>query len=282
MTRPLLVVDGDSFAHRSYHALPKTIRRRGDKGGGAIVGFANFLLRLYESENPRAVLVAWDTLEEPTYRHEALEEYQGGRDFDDELVDQLDILPEFVAACGFAVAKAAGYEADDFLAAAVAQEERRHGSAIVATGDRDAFQLASERTTILQPVRAGEMARIGPSQVRERYGVDPQQVPDFIALRGDPSDRIPGARGIGPKTAAGLLRQHGTLDKILASGRFAEQAQDLRLYRRIATMDAAAPIPKLPDQHPSWAKAAALARDWALNRLAERLDALAQAQHAER
>ncbi|HWG78998.1 MAG TPA: 5'-3' exonuclease [Stellaceae bacterium] len=277
MTRPLLVVDGDSFAHRSYHALPKTIRRRGDKGGGAIVGFANFLLRLYESENPRAVLVAWDTLEEPTYRHEALEEYQGGRDFDDELVDQLDILPEFVAACGFAVAKAAGYEADDFLAAAVAQEERRHGSAIVATGDRDAFQLASERTTILQPVRAGEMARIGPSQVRERYGVDPQQVPDFIALRGDPSDRIPGARGIGPKTAAGLLRQHGTLDKILASGRFAEQAEDLRLYRRIATMDAAAPIPKLPDQTPSWAKAAALARDWELNRLADRLDALAEA-----
>ena len=277
MTRPLLVVDGDSFAHRSYHALPKTIRRRGDKGGGAIVGFANFLLRLYESENPRAVLVAWDTLEEPTYRHEALEEYQGGRDFDDELVDQLDILPEFVAACGFAVAKAAGYEADDFLAAAVAQEERRHGSAIVATGDRDAFQLASERTTILQPVRAGEMARIGPSQVRDRYGVDPQQVPDFIALRGDPSDRIPGARGIGPKTAAGLLRQHGTLDKILASGRFAEQAEDLRLYRRIATMDAAAPIPKLPDQTPSWAKAAALARDWELNRLADRLDALAEA-----
>ena len=278
MTRPLLVVDGDSFAHRSYHALPKTIRRRGDKGGGAIVGFANFLLRLYESEQPRAVLVAWDTLDEPTYRHAALEEYQGGRDFDDELVDQLDILPEFVTACGFAVAKGAGFEADDFLAAAVAQEERRHGTAIVATGDRDAFQLASERTTIVQPVRAGEMARIGPNEVRERYGVDPAQVPDFIALRGDPSDKIPGARGIGPKTAAGLLRQHGTLDEILASGRFAEQAEDLRLYRRIATMDASAPIPKLPDQNPSWAKAAALARDWALNRLADRLDALAVAQ----
>jgi DNA polymerase I len=275
MTRPLLVIDGDSFAHRSFHALPKTIRRRGDKGGGAIVGFANFLLRLYESEQPRAVLVGWDTLDEPTYRHEALEEYQGGRDFDDELVDQLDILPEFVTACGFAVAKAAGYEADDFLAAAVAQEERRHGTAIVATGDRDAFQLASERTTILQPVRAGEMARIGPNEVRERYGVDPSQVPDFIALRGDPSDKIPGARGVGPKTAAGLLRQHGTLEKVLAAGRFAEQAEDLRLYRRIATMDAVAPLPKLPDQNPTWAKAAALARDWALNRLAERLDALA-------
>ena len=95
MTRPFLVIDGDSFAHRSYHALPKTIRRRGNKGGGAIVGFANFLLRLYETEGPRAVLVAWDTLDEPTYRTQALPAYQSGREFDDELVDQLEVLPEF-------------------------------------------------------------------------------------------------------------------------------------------------------------------------------------------
>ena len=277
MTRPLLVVDGDSFAHRSYHALPKTIRRRGDKGGGAIVGFANFLLRLYESERPRAVLVGWDTLDEPTYRHEVFAAYQGGRDFEDELVDQLDVLPQFVAACGFACAKAAGYEADDFLAAAVAQEERRGGTAIVATGDRDAFQLASEATTILQPVRAGEMARIGPAEVRERYGVEPKQVPDFIALRGDPSDRLPGAKGVGPKGAAGLLRKYGTLEDVLASGRFASQADELRLYRRIATMDASAPLPSLQDQTPSWAKASVLAREWELNRLADRLDALADA-----
>ena len=112
--RPLLIIDGDSFAHRSYHALPKTIRRRGDKGAGAILGFANFLLRLYETEKPRAVLVGWDSLDEPTYRHDALEGYQSGRTFDDELVDQLDVLPEFVTACGFANAKEGGYEADDF------------------------------------------------------------------------------------------------------------------------------------------------------------------------
>ena len=83
--RPLLIVDGDSFAHRAYHALPKSIRRRGNKGGGAILGFANFLLRLYQTETPRAVLVGWDTLDEPTYRHEALADYQSGRTFDDEL-----------------------------------------------------------------------------------------------------------------------------------------------------------------------------------------------------
>jgi DNA polymerase I len=277
VTRPLLVIDGDSFAHRAYHALPKTIRRRGGKGAGAIVGFANTLLRLYDSERPRAVLVGWDTLDEPTYRHEAFEDYQSGRDFEEEIVEQLEVLPDFVAACGFACAKHAGYEADDFLAAAVAAEERRGGAALVATGDRDAFQLASAATTILQPQRGGEMARIGPAEVRERYGVDPAQVADFIALRGDPSDKLPGAKGVGPKGAASLITQYGSLEKVLASGRFASQAEKLRLYRSIATMDRAAPLPDLRDQAPRWADAAALARSWDLNRLAERLDALAAA-----
>jgi len=275
--RPLLVVDGDSFAHRSYHALPKSIRRRGNKGGGAIVGFGNFLLRLYESEQPRAVLVAWDTLDAPTFRQQAFPAYQSGRAFDAELVDQLEILPQFVASCGFACAKAPGYEADDFLAAAVASEEKRGGTAIVASGDRDAFQLASDATTILHPLRAGEMARIGPAEVRERYGVAPRQVPDFIALRGDPSDKLPGAKGIGPKTAASLLQKYATLEDALKDGRFPAEAEALRLYRKIATMDRAAPIPKLEDQTPTWDKAAALARDWELNRLADRLAALAKA-----
>ena len=219
-SRPRLVVDGESFAHRSYHALPKAIRRSGDKGAGAILGFANFLLRFYESERPRAVLVGWDTLEESTYRHQALPAYQSGREFDDELVEQLEVLPEFVTACGFANAKAAGYEADDFLAAAAAKEEQRGGTVVVATGDRDAYQLASERTTILQPIKAGEMARIGPAEVRERYGVEPHQVPDFIALHGDASDKIPGAKGIGAKTAAALLRKHASLEDLIAAGGF--------------------------------------------------------------
>src|SRR5580693_1514213 len=256
MNRPLLVVDGDSFAHRSYHALPKSIRRRGNRGGGAIVGFANLLLRLYESERPRAVLVGWDTLGAPTYRQELFPPYQGGRQFDDEIIEQLEVLPELVTACGFAFAKAAGYEADDFLAAAIAAEERRGGEALVASGDRDAFQLASERTTILHPVRAGEMARIGPAEVRERYGVEPRQVPDFIALRGDPSDKLPGARGVGPKGAAAMLREFATLDEALAAGRLATQADELRLYRAIATMDKKAPLPSLAGQTPTFSKTA--------------------------
>ena len=264
--RPLLVIDGDSLAHRAYHAMPKTVRL------GGIVGFANMLLRLWQAEEPRAVLVGWDSIGEPTYRNEAFDAYQGGRVFDPELLEQLDMLPKLVRAMGFAAAKGAGYEADDFLAAAVASEEARGGSAVVVTSDRDAFQLASERTTILQPVRGvSELARIGPAEVVERYGVEPAQVPDFIALRGDPSDKLPGAAGVGPKKAADVLREHGTLEAALAAGRFSAEAEDLRLYRRIATLDASAPLPPLDAQIPSWAEASALASDWGLNALAERL-----------
>ncbi len=275
--KPLLAVDGDSLAHRAYHALPKTIRGAEGQPAGAIVGFSNMLLRLWEAEAPRAVLVAWDTLEVPTYRHEAFDAYQSGRVFDPELVEQLALLPQLVESMGFACAKGAGYEADDFLAAAVAAEEKRRGLTLVATSDRDAFQLASERTTILQPVRGvSELARIGPAEVRERYGVEPEQVPDFIALRGDPSDRLPGAAGVGPKTAATLLAEYGSLEAALAAGRFSAQAEELRLYRRIAALDASAPLPSLSDQSPSWAEASALSDSWGLNALSKRLAALAQ------
>jgi DNA polymerase-1 len=274
--RPLLIIDGDSLAHRAYHALPKSIRRAEGRPGNALVGFGNFLVRLWDSEQPRAVIVGWDTLEVPTYRHELFEGYQAGRVFDAELLEQLDLLPELVRAFGFAAAKAPGYEADDFLAAAVAEEEGRRGNALVATSDRDSFQLASERTTILQPTRGvSELARVGPAEVRERYGVEPSQVPDFIALRGDPSDKLPGARGVGPKTAADILRQYGTLEGALEAGRFAAQAEELRMYRRMATLDASAPLPPLEDQLPQWAEASTFVRGWGLNALADRLAALA-------
>src|SRR5262245_46411533 len=264
MSPPLLAVDGDSFAHRAYHALPKSIRRN------AIVGFTNMVTRLWEQEQPRAVLVGWDTLEVPTYRHEAFAAYQSGRHFDKSLLDQLTLLPELCTALGFPVGKAPGYEADDFLAAAVAYEEARGGTVVVASGDRDAFQLASDRTTILQPLRGvSEIARIGPAEVRERYGVEPAQVPDFIALRGHPSDQPPGRKGVGPKTAASLLGQYGSLEAMLEQGRFSVQADELRLYRRIAGMDANAPLPEIPDAEPDWAGGAALVRDWGLNALGD-------------
>jgi DNA polymerase I len=273
---PLLVVDGDSLAHRAYHALPKTITRADGRPAGALSGFAGMLLRLWDAEQPRATVVGWDTLTVPTYRHEELPGYQAGRVFDEALLEQLDLLPELVEALGFAAAKAPGFEADDFLASAVRAEEERGGGALVVTSDRDAFQLASDATTILQPTRGvSELARVGPAEVRERYGVEPHQVPDFIALRGDPSDKIPGARGIGAKRAAELLREYGTLEDALAAGRFSAEAEDLRLYRRIATLDASAPLPSLADQAPTWAEASATVRSWGMNALADRLGARA-------
>jgi DNA polymerase-1 len=277
VTRPLLVVDGDSFAHRAYHALPKSIRRAERRPGNALVGFSNMLLRLYDAEQPRAVLVGWDTLSVPTYRHELFAGYQAGRQFDEELLEQLDLLPDLVTAFGFAAAKAPGYEADDFLAAAVKQEETRGGQVLVATSDRDSFQLASDKTTILQPTRGvSELARIGPDEVRDRYGVEPEQVADFIALRGDPSDRLPGAKGVGPKTAADILKEYGSLEAALDAGRFSAQADELRIYKRMATLDPSAPLPQLDDQTPKWQEASAYVRELGLNALADRVAALAQ------
>lgn len=267
MSGLLLAIDGDSLAHRAYHALPKSIRLN------ALVGFANFLIRLWEAEQPESVLVGWDSLETPTYRHEALPAYQSGREFEDSIVEQLGLLPSLVESFGFAIGKAGGYEADDFLAAAA---RAWPGPVLVATSDRDAFQLVSDRVTILQPVKGvSELARIGPAEVRERYGVEPQQVPDFIALRGDPSDKIPGAPGVGPKKAADALKQHGSLEQALADGRFPHDAENLRLYRHIATMDADAPLPELGPTPPDWARAAAFASQLGLGNLAGRLESLA-------
>ena len=159
------------------------------------------LVGLWEAERPRAVLVGWDSLGTPTYRHEAFSGYQAGREFDTELLEQLELMPELVRALGFAAAKADGYEADDFLAAAVAEEERRGGTALVATSDRDAFQLASERTTILKPTRGiSVIDRIGPAEVREIYGVEPAQVPGL---------HRPARRSVGPDARGQGRRAQG-------------------------------------------------------------------------
>ena len=127
-------------------------------------------------------------------------------------------------------------------------------------------------------MRAGEIARIGPAEVRLRYGVDPKQVPDLIALRGDSSDKLPGAPGVGPAGAAALLKKHGSLQAALTADRFPAIAERLRLFQSIATMDRRAPLPSLRSQKPTWHKAAALAREWELNQLAGRLEELASTE----
>jgi len=272
VARPLLAVDGDNLAHRAYHALPSSIKGGDGRPANMVVGFANMLVRAWEAETPRTVFVAFDTITVPTYRHELLPEYQSGRDFPRDLTDQLDRLPDLVEALEFQWAKGAGYEADDFLAAAVASEEKRKGETLVLTNDRDLFQLASPRTTILHPKRGvSELQRVGPAEVRERYGVEPEQVPDFIALRGDPSDRIPGAPGVGPGRAAAIVKKHGSLDAALQEGGFPTIADKLREYLRIARLQYDAPVPKLADVEPNWARAADLTEDWGLGGLAKRL-----------
>jgi DNA polymerase I len=263
----LLAIDGDSLAHRAYHGIPRSVRLN------AVVGFSNFLLRLWDSEQPEAVLVGWDSLETPTYRHEALPAYQSGREFEDSILAQLALLPPLCEAFGFQIGKAGGYEADDFLAAGAAAWP---GEVLVATSDRDAYQLVNDRVSILQPVKGvSELARIDEAGVRERYGVEPGQVPDFIALRGDPSDKIPGAPGVGSKKAAEVLKQHGSLAQALADGRFPQIADDLLLYQSIATMDPDAPLPKLAPTPPTWARASEHARELGLNTLADKLAARA-------
>jgi DNA polymerase-1 len=270
--RPLLAIDGDSLAHRAFHALPKSIRDGAGRPANMVVGFANMLLTLWDAEQPRTVFAGFDTLTNTTYRSELFPGYQAGRVFPPELVEQLDRLPELVSSFGFALGKAAGYEADDFLAAAARDETARGGRCLVVTSDRDSFQLAGENVTILMPKQGVyELERVGPAEVRARYGVEPGQVPDFIALRGDPSDKLPGAAGVGPVKAAAILKEHGSLEGALAAGRFATEAEALRTYLAIALLQADAPLPELPDVDPDWAGAATLARSWGLNRLAQRL-----------
>lgn len=265
----LLALDGDSLAHRAYHGLPKSIRSSAGRPANALVGFGGFLISLWDALKPDAVLVGFDTLEVPTSRSLALAGYQAGRVYDEAIVEQLATLPGLIGAFGFGVAKAPGYEADDFLAAAAALWE---GAVDIVTSDRDAFQLVDDRVTVLQPRKGvGDLVRIDSAGVRERYGVEPKQVPDFIALRGDPSDKIPGVPGVGAKKAASLLAEYGSVEGLLAAGRFSALADELRLYRAVATMDAHAPLSAIMPAPPAWGAAAVAARALGLGGLARRL-----------
>ncbi len=277
--RPLLIVDGDSYAHRAYHALPP-IEGAGGRPVNALVGVANLVVALWVAEQPRAVLVCWDTVGTPTYRNELWPAYQTGREFDDEIVEQLQRLPDLITALGFSCAKVAGYEADDLLASAAMAESMDGGTALVATSDRDAYQLVSDAVTVLAPQTGGKPpARIGLAEVVERYRVLPEQVVDFIALRGDPSDKLPGAVGIGTKTAAELLLKYGTLEHLIAHAdelrpRQAAAVRDpnVQLFRRIAQMDVGAPVTLPADAGLDRARGAAFAREIGAEALAKRLE----------
>ena len=274
MSAPLLVIDGDNLAHRAYHSTPKTVTGKDGQGINAIVGFFSMLSRIWSEEKPRGIFVAWDTLGVDTYRNQLWPPYQGGRVFEDSIVRQLDLLPDLCQAFAFGVGKQEGYEADDLIASAVKAETKKDGTCLVLTTDKDTYQLASEAVTILSPKRGTrELERIGPLQVVERLGVLPEQVPSFKALSGDPSDKIPGLPGIGPKSAAALLLQHGTLEKALASWGKPDQVDLAMKFREVASMRADVKV-VLPKGSPDWRKGAEAIRDIGANNLADRLAAL--------
>lgn len=281
-TGPLLIVDGDALAHRAYHALPPLTGSTG-RPVGLLQGTVSMLAAAWDLLAPRAMAVAFDC-RLPSPRHDAWPAYQGQREaFDDDLVEQLDLLPGLVRAFGVAAVSAPPWEADDVCATLVALEEAAGGTALVLTHDRDAFQLASERTSVVRPLSGmSEVEVVDPAGVVERYGVGPALVPDLIALRGDPSDNLPGARGIGQKTAADLLGRYGGLDAVIAHAHeltpakaraVAESADDLRVFREIATMRRDLPLERPPSGEPDWAAGAAACAAAGIGRLAERLAA---------
>ncbi len=283
MSQPLLAVDAPSMLFRAFYALPDSIVGPDGKPVNALLGTANLIVREVEKHEPRAVVLCFGP-DAASYRTELYPSYHAEREaaMPDDLSPQFAACRDFFEAFGWTVATSDDLEADDLLGTYARREAEAGGRALLMTGDRDMYQCADERVTVLY-VKTGTKGseEVGPVEVRERYGVDPEQVPDFIALRGDPSDGLPGAKGVGPKTAAELLSRHGSLEAILDNairerraalrGALIDGRDDLLAFKDIATLRDAGVEPP-PDRETNWAGAAEAARGLGMNRLAERLD----------
>jgi 5'-3' exonuclease len=280
---PLLAVDTPSMLFRAFYALPKTITDDEGRPVNALLGTANLILREVEIHEPRAVVLCFGP-DAAQYRTELYPAYHAEREeaMPDELAPQFEAARDFFAAFGWTVATSPDLEADDLLGSYARLEAEAGGRALLLTGDRDMYQCAAERVTVLYVRTGGKGAEeLGPEEVRERYGIGPELVPDFIALRGDPADGLPGAKGVGPKTAAELLREHGslgaTLDAAIRIQRPALRAaliegrEDLLAFKDIATLRDAG-VKRPPDAPTDWPGAAAAARKHGMKRLAERLE----------
>ncbi len=280
---PLLAVDTPSMLFRAFYALPKTITDGGGRPVNALLGTANLILREVEIHEPRAVVLCFGP-DAASYRTELYPAYHAEREaaMPDELAPQFATARDFFAGFGWTIADSADLEADDLLGTYARLEAEAGGRALIFTGDRDMYQCAGERVTVLYVRTGGKGAEeVGPEEVRERYGIGPELVPDFIALRGDPADGLPGAKGVGPKTAAELLVKHGSLEAILDSAireqrpklraALIEGRDDLLAFKDIATLRDAG-VERPPDAPTDWAGAAASARQHGMNRLAERLE----------
>ncbi len=283
MAAPLLIVDTPSMLFRAFYALPSKIVGPDGKPVNALLGTANLILKEVEIHPPRAVVLCFGP-DAASYRTELYPAYHAKREAEmpDELAPQFGQARGFFEAFGWTVATSADLEADDLLGTYAEREAAGGGQALLLTGDRDMYQCAGEGVTVLYVRTGGKGAEeVGPDEVRERYGIGPALVPDFIALRGDPSDGLPGAKGVGPKKAAELLREHGSLEAVLDSAirerrpklraALIEAREDLIAFKDIATLRDAGVDPP-PDRATDWAGAAAAARELGMNRLAERLE----------
>jgi 5'-3' exonuclease len=281
---PLLAVDAPSMLFRAFYALPRSIVGPDGAPVNALLGAANLILREVEARRPRAVALCFGR-EAAAYRTALYPAYHAGRDeaMPDELEPQLATAADFFASFGWATATSDSLEADDLLGTLARREAANGGRALLLTGDRDMFQCAAAQVTVLYVRTGGKGAEeVGPDQVLERYGIGPELVPDFIALRGDPADGLPGARGVGPKTAAELLRRHGSLEAVLenAGGErrpalraaLAEGHEELLAFKDIATLRDAGVDPPA-SASTDWGGAAVAARERGMARLAERLEA---------
>src|ERR1700744_4383614 len=214
---PLLVVDAPSMLFRAFYALPKTITGPDGQPVNALLGTANLVLREVEIHEPRAVVMCFGP-DAAAYRTELYPPYHAERDeaMPDELPDQFTAAGPFFEAFGWTVATSADLEADDLLGTLARREAAAGGEALIMTGDRDMYQCAAPGITVLYVRTGGKGAEaVDPDGVRERYGVDPEQVPDFIALRGAPAAGRRGPRGGGQNPPAELRREHGWVEPIL-------------------------------------------------------------------
>jgi 5'-3' exonuclease len=284
---PLLAVDTPSMLFRAFYALPDSIRGPQGHPVNALLGATSLILREVEAHRPRAVVLCFGP-DAASYRTELFPPYHAEREeLPGGLAPQWAESADFFGAFAWTVARSEDLEADDLLASFARLEVGAGGRALLLTGDRDMYQCAGDAVTVLY-VRTGNKGaeEVDPEEVRRRYGVDPEQVPDFIALRGDPSDGLPGAKGVGAKTAAELLRRHGTLEAVLDNairerrpklrGALLEDSDRLLAFKDIATLRDAR-VERPADRETNWARAAAAARARGMSRLAERLQAFGSA-----
>jgi DNA polymerase-1 len=213
----LLLLDGHSLAYRAFFALPaENFSTTTGQPTNAVYGFTAMLINVLRDEQPTHIAVAFDR-SEPTFRHEQYVEYKANRrETPEDFRSQLSLIFEVLDALGIARLSVAGFEADDLIATLATRAENEGMDVLIVTGDRDALQLVDGHVTVLMTRRGiSDMSRFTPESVEEKYGLTPQQYPDFAAIRGDPSDNLPGIPGVGEKTATKWVREFGSLEQLV-------------------------------------------------------------------